>query len=310
MGADMIGRLGKVGIWSMEMRYAEPAAALDVALEIEALGFGALWVPGGIEHGVLPVIAALAGGTSRIVLATGILNIWRESPEEVGEWWAGLPETSRDRVLLGLGVSHGPVVGKSYANSKPLTVMRDYLDGLAKAGVPADNLCLAALAPKMLELSRDRTLGTHPYLAPPEHTVISRAAVGPGKLVAPELGVILETDPAKARAIGRNALGGYDQLPNYLNNWRRSGFSEDDITQRSDRLIDGLFAWGEPAKIAQRVREHHDAGADHVCIQVIRGSMNVDLENAGDDPLAGLRSVGKGIEKLRVEARQLAEALL
>lgn len=301
-GDTLTNRLGKVGIWSIEMRYAEAGEAVDVAREIEDLGFGALWVPGGIEHGVLPVIEALAKGTRRMVIATGILNIWRESPREVGEWWAALPDDARRRILLGLGVSHGAVVGDAYAASKPLTVMRDYLDGLEQAGVPAGNLCLAALAPKMLELARDRTLGTHPYLAPPAHTALARAAVGPGKLVAPELGVILETDPARARELGRGALAGYDALPNYLNNWRRSGFGEDDIARRSDRLVDGLFAWGGPEQIARRVREHHDAGADHVCVQMIRAPLTGDPD--------GLRAVGKGVGNLRAECRRLAEALL
>jgi len=306
---SVIERLGKVGIWSMEMRFGEPAAAADVAREIEELGFGGLWVPGGIDSGVLPIIGALAAGTRKLVLATGILNIWRETPEEVGAWWAGLPETSRERVLLGLGVSHGPIVGEDYARTKPLTVMRAYLDGLAANGVPADHLCIAALGPRMLQLARERTLGTHPYNVPAGHTATARAAVGPGKLVATELGVVLETDAAKAREIARGMLTMYAGLPNYVNNWLRCGFSEDDVAQLSDRLVDGLIAWGEPGQIAARVREHLDAGADHVCLQLIRAPAPAPDGDA-DDPMAMVRAIGNGLRNLREEARVLAQALL
>jgi probable F420-dependent oxidoreductase len=149
--------------------------------------------------------------------------------------------------------------------------MREYLDKLDAAGVPANSLCLAALGPKMLELARDRTAGAHPYLVTPEHTAIARAALGPGKLVAPEQGVVLETDPDRARAMARQALKQYITYPNYTNSWKRLGFTDDEITSASDRLVDALFAWGTVDAIAKRVNEHFAAGADHVCLQVITG---------------------------------------
>ena len=157
--------------------------------------------------------------------------------------------------------------------------MRDYLDRLSAEGLPADRLCLAALGPKMLELARDRTAGAHPYLVTPEHTAQARSVLGPGKLLAPEQGVILERDPERARAMARKALAQYQQRPNYANNWRRLGFSEDDIANMSDRLVDALFAWGGVEQIAERVKAHLSAGADHVCLQVISGA-GVDVNAA------------------------------
>jgi probable F420-dependent oxidoreductase len=150
--------------------------------------------------------------------------------------------------------------------------MRAYLDRLDEAGLPAEARCLAALGPKMLELARDRTAGVHPYLVTPEHTKLARDAVGPRKLVAPEQGVILESDPARARVLARGALEHYLPYPNYRNSWRRLGFSEEEIDSVSDRLVDSLFAWGTVDQIAARVNEHYAAGADHVCLQVITGA--------------------------------------
>jgi probable F420-dependent oxidoreductase len=155
---------------------------------------------------------------------------------------------------------------------KPIAKTRQWLDEALAAGLPGDALCVAALGPQMLALARDKTGGAHPYLATPEHTAAARAILGPDKQLAPEQGVVLESDPEAARALARGALQMYAQLPNYANNWKRYGFTDEDIASMSDRLIDGLFAWGGPAEIAARVKAHHDAGADHVCIQVISGS--------------------------------------
>ncbi len=146
--------------------------------------------------------------------------------------------------------------------------------------MPSDNLCLAALGPKMLELSGQRTAGAHPYLVTPEHTASAREILGPGKLLAPEQGVILETDAEKARAMAREALSIYAGLPNYRNNWLRLGFKQEDIDNVSDGLVDALFAWGDTDKIAERVKAHHDAGADHVCVQVIQGNGVAGLRSA------------------------------
>lgn len=280
---------GRVGLWSMELRFGDPAQAAEAAVELEELGYGALWVPGGIDDAVLGSVDALLACTGRMTIATGILNIWKHRPADVAAWFNALEGEARRRVMLGLGISHGPLIGEQWG--KPLANTRAFLDGLDTAGMPADNVCLAALGPKMLALSGDRTAGAHPYLVTPAHTATAREVLGPGKLLAPEQGVILETDPDKARQIARQALTMYQALPNYRKNWLRIGFSQDDIDQVSDRLVDGLFAWGTLETIQKRVAEHHAAGADHVCLQVIQGE-------GGD--IAGLRAA----------CRELAGALL
>ncbi len=261
--------LGRIGLWSMELRFGDPAEVVDAAAEIEALGFGALWIPGGLDGAVLESVDLLLANTRQITIATGILNIWKHQSADVAQWFAALHEASRERVLLGLGVSHGPFIGEQW--QKPLAVTREFLDGLDAAGMPREHLCLAALGPKMLELSSERTSGAHPYLVTPEHTALAREILGPGKLLAPEQGVVLESDPGTARAHARQALEMYRTLPNYRNNWLRLGFSQEDVDEASDALIDGLFAWGDAGSIAGRVKAHQDAGADHVCLQVIQG---------------------------------------
>jgi probable F420-dependent oxidoreductase len=268
-------RLGRIGIWSLELRYGDRASALDAAAELDQLGFGTLWVPGGVGGNLMGDVEALLAATPRTMIATGILNIWKHTPQEVGLWWKQLPADKQRRVMLGLGVSHSSLIGDAY--KKPLTVMRAYLDGLTKAGLPADSLCLAALGPKMLELSRDRTAGAHPYLVTPEHSAVARKVLGPNKLLAPEQGVILERDPAQARALARGALTHYLTMPNYTNSWRRLGFSAEDVATVSDRLVDGLFAWGGVERIVERVNAHLAAGADHVCLQVVTGAKGGDF---------------------------------
>jgi probable F420-dependent oxidoreductase len=263
-------RLGRIGIWSLELRFGDRAAALAAAAELDQLGFAALWIPGGVGGDVMADVEALLSATRRTTIATGILNVWKHAPGDVALWWQKLPADSQRRTLLGLGVSHSSLIGDAY--KKPLGVMREYLDALAREGVPAESLCLAALGPKMLALSRDRTAGAHPYLVTPGHSATARKVLGPGKLLAPEQGVIFENDPARARELGRAALTHYRVMPNYTNNWRRSGFTEEDIANLSDRLIDGLFAWGGIENIVARVNDHVAAGADHVCLQVIAGA--------------------------------------
>jgi probable F420-dependent oxidoreductase len=268
-------RLGRVGVWSLELRFGDPGQAVDAAAELDELGFGALWIPGGVGGDVLGDVARLLSATHNTVIATGILNIWKHDAREVGEWWSALPTHRKERVLLGLGVSHGPLIGETYR--KPLTVMGAYLTQLSAQGLPAANLCLAALGPKMLELSRDRTAGAHPYLVTPEHSAMARELLGPDALLAPEQGVVLETDPGRARELARQAMARYVLLPNYVNSWRRLGFTEDEISSVSDRLIEALFAWGGMDRIAERVNAHLAAGADHVCLQVIGGAGPPDV---------------------------------
>lgn len=282
--------IGKVGIWSLELRFGDKGESNEAAAELDELGYGALWIPGGIDSGAPVDVERLLAATRRTTIATGILNIWKHEPAELAAWFAGLPDADRARTLLGLGVSHGPIIGESWG--KPLEVVRRFLDGLDAAGMDRSRLCLAALGPKMVALSGERTAGAHPYLVTPEHTARARAILGPGKLLAPEQGVILAEDPAKARELALAALENYRMLPNYRNNWLRLGFTEEEINRGDDRLIDALFAVGSVERVAGRVRAHLDAGADHVCVQVIAGARGGDFA------------------MLRPQWRRLAEALL
>lgn len=261
--------IGKVGLWSLEMRFGDKALSSAAAEELDALGYGAVWIPGGIDDGAPADVERLLAATSRMTIATGILNIWKHDPAQLAAWFDGLPDDAKARTLLGLGISHGPLIGEKWG--KPLEVTSAFLDGLFTAGMPRDNLCLAALGPKMVALSGQRTAGAHPYLVTPEHTAAARAILGAGPLLAPEQGVILEPDPARARELAVGALENYARLPNYRNNWLRLGFSEAEIDSLDDRLLDALFAIGSTEDVARRVQAHLDAGADHVCLQVIAG---------------------------------------
>lgn len=267
--------IGKLGIWSLELRFGDGAQAAEAAAELDELGYGALWIPGGIDDAVLGSVAALHKATRKATIATGILNIWRHEPADVAAWFAALSPELQARTLLGLGVSHGPIIGEQWG--KPLEVTRKFLDGLDAAGMSADHTCLAALGPKMVALSGERTAGAHPYLVTPEHTAQAREILGPGKLLAPEQGVILEPDPARAHEIAVAALTHYGELPNYRNNWKRLGISDDEIDRRDPRLLSALFAIGDASVAAERVKAHLAAGADHVCIQVIAGPQGGDF---------------------------------
>jgi probable F420-dependent oxidoreductase len=259
------------GIWAVALRYGDPDEIAEAAAELESLGYTALWVPD-FSGDVFGALDQLLAATSTITVATGVMNIWLETPEATNAWWAGLSADRRSRVLLGLGVSHGPLIGERWG--RPLATMREFLDALS---VPTERRCLAALGPKMLELARERTAGSHPYLVTPEHTAAAREALGPDALLAPEQGVVLETDATVARDIVREELSGYAALPNYSNNWKRQGFSDDDVASLSDRLVDSLFVWGDVDAIAERVAQHRAAGANHVCLQVVpAGAMHRD----------------------------------
>jgi len=266
--------LGRIGIWSGELRFSDPAESREAAAELEELGFGTIWMPGGIGGDILDVVARTLDATSRITIATGIINIWKHEPAEVGAWWRALPDGHKSRVMLGLGVSHGPAIGADY--QRPLAKMVAYLDALDAEGLPRERRCLAALAPKMLDLAAERTAGTHPYLVTPEHAAVARQHIGAAGFVAPEQGLILESDPDRARAIARDAVKMYLGFPNYVNNWRRLGFSEEDVTGPSERLLDALFAWGGIDRMVERVDRHFAAGADHVCVQVVQGAYDPD----------------------------------
>jgi probable F420-dependent oxidoreductase len=263
-------RLDGVGIWSPQLRFHEDDGELrEAAAELEQLGYSALWIPGRAGGAVFDAAGVLLRATNEVTVATGILNIWMHDPEEAAAERAQLDDAYEGRFLLGLGVSHAPIVDRY---EKPLTAMGDYLDSLdaAAPAVPQQERVLAALGPKMLELARDRSAGAHPYLVPVEHTRRAREILGGGPLLAPELGVILEADEQRARSVARGQLERYMAMPNYVNNWRRFGFGDDDLASGgSDRLVDALIAWGDVESIAERIEEHFDAGADHVCIQVM-----------------------------------------
>jgi probable F420-dependent oxidoreductase len=265
-------RLGAIGIWSAAFRSDAPEVG-DASRELEDLGFGALWLPGGMGGDVFGTSSRLLTATGHVVVATGILNIWAHDPADVAEAMRDLGATFPDRFLLGLGVSHAPLVERlGGAYEHPLQAMVDYLDALDRAPnpvAPAER-ALAALGPRMLELARDRSAGAHPYLVTPEHTRFAREVLGPGPLLAPEVKVALEPDPSKARKLARQHLAIYMGLPNYTNNLRRFGFADADFADGgSDRLVDAVVAWGEPAAVKARVQAHLDAGADHVCLQLL-----------------------------------------
>jgi probable F420-dependent oxidoreductase len=270
--------IGRVGVWSFGLELQPAARAQAAAAEIEALGYGALWIPEAMGREAFAHAGLLLAATRRIVIATGIANIWARDAVTMAAAHKALTEAYPNRFLLGIGVSHAPMVEmvRGHRYEKPLSTMRAYLDAMDAAPYvappPTTELVrvIGALAPKMLKLAADRTAGAHPYFVPPEHTAHARAVMGKGPLLAPEQAVVLETAPSMAREIARGHMATYLGLPNYVNNLKRLGFSDDDIANGgSDRLVDAIVAWGDVDAVVKRVRAHHDAGADHVCIQVI-----------------------------------------
>jgi probable F420-dependent oxidoreductase len=266
-------RITGTGIWAHQLRYGDPGQIAEAAAELDELGYSALWVPD-VGGDLFSALEVLMSATKRATVATGILNLWMHRAEETAAAHARLSGAHGDRLLVGIGVSHEAFINSQNPGryQKPLAAMKEYLDGLDGAEPPLDpsTRVLAALGPKMLELARTRTAGAHPYNVTAEGSAVAREALGPDALVATEVAVALATDPAQARELGRNHLAVYLQLPNYTNHLRRLGFGDDDLAGGgSDRLIDALVAWGDPAAIAAKVREHRDAGADHVCIQVL-----------------------------------------
>jgi len=271
-------QLGAIGIWTAGLDAFPAARVQEAAAELEELGFGALWFGEAFGREALTTAGLLLAGTKRIVIATGIANIYGRDPVAMAGAQKTLAEAYPDRFLLGLGVSHIPLVEKlrGHRYDKPVATMRAYLDAMDQApyqAVPPSSKplrVLAALGPKMLQLSAERADGAHPYNITPKHTAEARALMGSGPYLCPEQGVVLQTDPVKARAIARKFLAIYLTLPNYTNNWLRLGFEEADFSNGgSDRLIDAVIAWGDLKTVMNRIREHHAAGADHVCVQVL-----------------------------------------
>ena len=254
--------LGSFGVWTGGRTVAE-ADRPEVAQLAEQLGFGALWF--GFSPRLTDMRPMLAA-TERLIIATGIVNVWHYEPEELAAEFAALDQEFPGRTLLGVGIAH-PESVEQYA--RPLTKMSAFLDGLDRAAppVPKERRCVAALGPKMLDLSAERSLGAHPYFTPVEHTRYARERLGPGPLVAPELACVVGEDPGRAAA--REYARFYLRLKNYAPNLERFGFTGDEIAAASDRVVDAIVPQGSPERIASVVRAHLDAGADHVCLQAV-----------------------------------------
>jgi probable F420-dependent oxidoreductase len=277
--AELRERIGRVGIWSGQFDFSPAPVVRDAAREVQDLGFGALWTGEAVGREVLTAAQLLLAATDSLVVATGIANIWARDALAMAAGQLALGEAFPGRFMLGIGVSHKPLLdvrGLDYG--KPLTFMRDYLDGMdrgydvyrAERPTPVPPRVLAALGPKMLELAGQKADGAHTYFVPPEHTADARERLGPGKLLAPEQVCVLSTEPTVARDIARRHTTSYLRLANYTNNLKRFGFDDTDFADGgNDRLVDTICAWGEPDAIASRVRAHLDAGADHVAVQVL-----------------------------------------
>ncbi len=267
-------RLTGTGVWSAQMRYGDEGEIAEAAAELEELGYDAIWIPD-VGGEVLGSAEVLLRAAPRITVATGILNVWMHDAATVAERRASWSDAWQHRFLLGLGVSHAPLIdhGNPGRYNKPFSKMVEFLDALDGAATPypVDARVLAALKPKMLSLARDRAAGAHPYFVPSEHVARAHEALGPNAMIAVELAVVIDADPSTARETARKHTAVYTTLPNYTNNLRDFGFSDDDFAERgSDRLVDAIVAWGSLDTIASRVSAMRDAGADHVCIQVIR----------------------------------------
>lgn len=251
--------------------------AAEFAGKVEALGYSTLWLPDTVGRDPFAHIAWLGSQTTTLNFATGIANIFHRHPGPMKQVANTLGEQTGGRFMLGLGVSHGPMVAglRGLDYSKPLTKMRDYLaamDAQPFAGqAPAEPVpvVLAALGPKMLELSGTAADGAHPYWSTPEHTAMSRDVLGPDALLCVEQKVCLTTDAALARDAALAQLSIYANLPNYRNNWKRLGFTEDEIEQRDQRFVDAVFVWGDEDRVRAGVQAHYDAGATHVCVQPV-----------------------------------------
>jgi probable F420-dependent oxidoreductase len=254
--------LGRFGVWTM----GKPTP--EQSVEIEQLGYGAVWV-GGSPAADLSFVEPILERTTSLQVATGIVNVWAAAADAVADSYHRIEKAFPGRFLLGVGVGH-PEHTETYR--KPYDALVDYLDALDAAGVPANRRVVAALGPKVLRLAAQRSAGAHPYLTTPEHTASTRDVIGDAAFLAPEHKVVFTTDADAARALGRKTVGFYLGLSNYLNNWRRLGFSEDDVARPgSDALIDAVVAHGTADAIAERLGEHICAGADHVTIQVLGG---------------------------------------
>ena len=283
--------LGTIGVWTAVLDQVPSSRAAEFAAEIEELGYGAIWIPEAVGRDPFVMATLLLAGTSSIPVATGIANIYARDAMTMANAQRSVEEAFEGRFLLGLGVSHQHLVEglRKHDYSRPLSYMRWYLERMHKAVFMAHGpeelpeMVLAALGPRMLQLSAEATAGAHPYLVPPEHTAVARETMGPGAALYPEQMVVLDTDAASARALARKNMAIYLTLPNYTNNLLRLGFTQADIDGgpgggASDRLVDAIVVWGTPDQIAARVRQHLDAGADHVGVQVLADEPDTTAE--------------------------------
>ncbi len=271
--------IGRVGVWTGQLDFSSADVVREAAREVEDLGYGALWTGEAVGREVLSAAQLLLSATSSLVVATGIANVWARDALAMAAGQLALGEAYPDRFILGIGVSHKPLLdvrGLDYG--KPLSFMRSYLDGMdngydvyrAVPPVTRPPVLLAALGPKMLELAGERADGAHTYFVPPEHTAQAREILGAGKLLVPEQVAVLSEDPSVAREIARRHTTSYLRLPNYTSNLQRLGFDPDEFSDGgNDRLVDTICAWGSVDAVAERVRAHLDAGADHVAVQVL-----------------------------------------
>src|SRR5690349_21081930 len=263
-----------VSVWQpFFLASQSPDAILKAAIELEQLGYSRLWFSGGFDKHVPPRFREILDGTQQMGVATGIVTVWHSSPAEVAAFTRDAEQAHPGRFLLGLGASHAVLVdGTGTDYRKPYSKMVEYLDALDAAGVAPERRILAALGPRMLRLAHDRAAGAHPYFTTTGHTAEARTALGPDRLLAPEVAVVLEADATAARATARQYTTRYLSLPNYTNNLRRFGWTDEDFAGGgTDRLVDALIPWGTAEQVAAGIEKHYQAGADEVAIQVLNG---------------------------------------
>ena len=252
--------LGRFGVWVRD------AVSPHQAVEIEKLGYGAVWV-GGSPAVELPFVEPILAQTTTLRVATGVVTTWIAAPGPVAKSFHRIDRSYPGRFVLGIGVGHPEALTQYH---KPIEALNAYLDKLDEYGVPAHRRVIAALGPRVLRLSAERSAGAHPYLTTPDHTAQARTLLGPQAFLAPEHKALLSTDATQTREVGRQTLDMYLGLQNYVNNWKRLGFNDSDLTRPiSDRLVDAMIAYGTADAIAARLNEHLDAGADHVPIRVL-----------------------------------------
>jgi probable F420-dependent oxidoreductase len=273
-------QLGRFGIWRAAFQTTP-----DLAIRLEQLGFGAIWL-GGSPDGELAIVDQLLGATSSLVIGTSIVNMWKDDAGTAASSYARIEASYPGRFVLGVGAGHREATAQY---SSPYDTLAGYVDQLRDNHVPAEGIVLAALGPKVLRLAGERTAGAIPYLVPPEHTRQAREILGQEPLLAPEHKVVVDADPARARKLGRKRVANpYLGLVNYTSNLRRLGFTDEDLADGgSDRLIDALVAHGDAGQVAAQLSAHLDAGADHVCIQL--------LTEADVDPLPGYAELARGL---------------